>query len=425
MVTFKARARALDMLGRQQIAGVPTAISELFKNAHDAYSDKVVVDYFRQESLLVLRDDGIGMTRKDFEERWLTIGTESKLGQKGLEPPPKDPGKATRPTLGEKGIGRLAIAVLGPQVLILTRPRRGGTAGRTTLAFVNWRMYELPGINLDEIQVPVEEIEGGRLPDITTVNALVAQVRTNLRGLRSRVVSHVATSIEKDLESFKVDPFELDKQLDQPKLSEEGSGTQFYIQPADTLLDSLIDSEDQNDTASPLTKLLIGFSNTITPGHDIPPLLTWFRDHKTPDSSVELISDREFFTPAEFKSADHHIEGQFDEFGQFRGTVSVYGKRTSNHEVSWSSGNRETACGPFRINVAYIQGRLAESRLPPSNYAHMIRKLERVGGLYIYRDGIQFCPTGIMISTSSTSRKTERRAPGTTFFRTAGCSGQY
>ena len=42
--TFKARARTLDMLGRQQIAGIPTAISELFKNAHDAYADRVEVD---------------------------------------------------------------------------------------------------------------------------------------------------------------------------------------------------------------------------------------------------------------------------------------------------------------------------------------------------------------------------------------------
>ena len=32
MATFKTRARALDMLGRQQIAGIPTAINELFKN---------------------------------------------------------------------------------------------------------------------------------------------------------------------------------------------------------------------------------------------------------------------------------------------------------------------------------------------------------------------------------------------------------
>ena len=36
---FRTRARTVDMLGRQQIAGIPTAISELFKNAHDAYAD--------------------------------------------------------------------------------------------------------------------------------------------------------------------------------------------------------------------------------------------------------------------------------------------------------------------------------------------------------------------------------------------------
>ena len=41
----KALARTLEMLGRQQIAGIPTAISELFKNANDAYADKVEVDY--------------------------------------------------------------------------------------------------------------------------------------------------------------------------------------------------------------------------------------------------------------------------------------------------------------------------------------------------------------------------------------------
>lgn len=45
MATFRTRARTVDMLGRQQIAGVPNAISELFKNAHDAYADHVEIDY--------------------------------------------------------------------------------------------------------------------------------------------------------------------------------------------------------------------------------------------------------------------------------------------------------------------------------------------------------------------------------------------
>jgi len=81
MATFKARARAVDMLGRQQIAGVPNAISELFKNAHDAYADRVEVNYFLSDDIFILHNDGLGMTKQDFEERWLTLGTESKLQQ--------------------------------------------------------------------------------------------------------------------------------------------------------------------------------------------------------------------------------------------------------------------------------------------------------------------------------------------------------
>ena len=114
------------MLGRQQIAGIPTAISELFKNAYDAYARNVEVDYFRDDRLFILRDDGLGMTREDFEQRWLTLGTESKVGSGGLMLPPSDPDQPKRPVLGEKGIGRLAIAIIGSQVLVLSRARIRG-----------------------------------------------------------------------------------------------------------------------------------------------------------------------------------------------------------------------------------------------------------------------------------------------------------
>src|SRR5437868_5516823 len=123
MAKFMARARTVDMLGRQQIAGAATAISELFKNAHDAYANRVEADYYRPQSLFVLRDDGIGMTPDEFQDRWLTLGTDSKVGGGVL--PYRPAGVEERPIMGEKGIGRLAIARIGPQVLVLTRARRG------------------------------------------------------------------------------------------------------------------------------------------------------------------------------------------------------------------------------------------------------------------------------------------------------------
>ncbi|WP_194578075.1 ATP-binding protein, partial [Vibrio anguillarum] len=80
MAQMNVSARAVDMLGRQQIAGIPTAIHELFKNAHDAYARNAEIDYYQNQNLVVLRDDGIGMTEEDFISKWLTIGTSSKYG---------------------------------------------------------------------------------------------------------------------------------------------------------------------------------------------------------------------------------------------------------------------------------------------------------------------------------------------------------
>src|ERR1041384_5599533 len=109
MATFRARARALDMLGRQQIAGIPTAISELFKNSHDAYASRATADFHRTRRLFILEDDGVGMNEADFVSRWLTLGTESKLGSAfGLAEPPRKEGEKKRIVMGEKGIGRLA-----------------------------------------------------------------------------------------------------------------------------------------------------------------------------------------------------------------------------------------------------------------------------------------------------------------------------
>ncbi len=144
MAQFKTRARALDLLGRQQIAGIPTAINELIKNAHDAYADKFDIDFLRKDNLLVLRDDGLGMTKDEFETRWLTIGTESKFANKKTTLPPVDNSKPLRPVMGEKGIGRLAIASVGKQVLIISKAKLREKDYKIVVAFINWELFELP-----------------------------------------------------------------------------------------------------------------------------------------------------------------------------------------------------------------------------------------------------------------------------------------
>ena len=78
-VTFQTRARTIDHLGREQIADCPTAISELWKNAYDAYSRNVELHLFDGDiEVAAILDDGHGMNRQEFESKWLTVGTESK-----------------------------------------------------------------------------------------------------------------------------------------------------------------------------------------------------------------------------------------------------------------------------------------------------------------------------------------------------------
>ena len=398
MPKFKTRARTLDMLGRQQIAGMPTAISELFKNAHDAYADRVEIDYYRSDGLFVLRDDGVGMSYDDFVSRWLTIGTEYKLNPTGIQP--GDPDKKIRPMLGEKGIGRLAIATIGPQLLVLTRPKTDGKPSDLTAAFLNWGIFEWPGIDLDEIEIPLRSFSPGTLPSANDVDEMVGEFRENAEKVGLRVESPLMEKLVDELDQFKVDPQDIDSYLEDPSLRSDKSGTHFIIKPTSILLAEDIDGDPTTTKAAalkkatPLKKALLGFSNTMTPeSHRV--IRTAFRDHKTDEVAEDLIGEDEFFTPEEFQNADHRIRGTFDQFGQFMGEISIYGETTADHVIPWSGGRgARTNCGQFSIDFAAFEGESRYSTIPNEEHAILAKKTEQLGGLYIYRNGIRVLPYG-------------------------------
>ena len=396
MPQIRVRARALDMLGRQQIAGVPTAISELFKNAHDAYARRVEVDFRRRTGIFVLRDDGLGMSYTDFIDRWLTLGTESKLGSgPGIGPPPTDPRQALRPILGEKGIGRLAIAAIGPQVLVLTRAKAPDGSDDLVAAFVHWGTFTLPGVDLSDIHIPVRCLTGGTLPSRDDVQAMLVEVRSNLENLSAGLPDDLVDPIAQDLNQFDIAPDELyDKLPDGPSLLGDGCGTHFIIQPTEETLPDDIDGQPADVTTPVLIKMLIGFTNTMT-SQRRSTIEARFRDHGLDGIVTERIAGPAFFTPTEFRQADHHVTGEFDEFGQFRGRVQVYGGDAVDYLLPWPEADgRQLRCGPFRINFGYVQGEARATRLPPEDHARLIAKLNRIGGLYMYRDGIRILPYG-------------------------------
>lgn len=394
MAIFKTRARALDLLGRQQIAGIPTAINELFKNAHDAYADNVEIDYFRKDKLFVLRDNGLGMTKSDFESRWLTLGTESKFVNRKTLPPPIDPDKPLRPIMGEKGIGRLAIASIGSQVLILSKNK---SSSKIVAAFINWGIFELPGLDLDQIFIPVKEFDS--IPGVKEIQQMQGELIESLNNLfeSDDITDDELLSLTKAINEFKFSPKELDsKLLGNFSFENEGTGTHFYISPVDETLNSDIDKSKDSSEATKVEKMLMGFTNTMTPDHPKPQIEVAFRDHKGTDGTyIEILDKEQFFTPEDFEIADHHFQGTFDEFGQFSGMIKVYREKTYDHKIVWNGNNyKETECGPFKLNVAYVQGTQRQSVIDSENYGLITAKGDKYGGLYIYRDNIRILPYG-------------------------------
>lgn len=394
MAQFKTRARALDLLGRQQIAGIPTAINELIKNAYDAYADHFDASLIRSKNTLVLRDDGVGMTREEFENRWLVLGTESKFTR--TSPPPVDPNKQYRPISGEKGIGRLAIASIGKQVLVLSKSKVHEGA-KIVAAFINWEVFELPGINMEDIVIPIAEFDS--FPSVSDIQNMQADILTSLNILvqNNAISSPDYSRICSTINSFIIDVDAIQKLIGGPfNLGQGDFGTHFYISPVENILYSDLHKEPEQNELTKMETMLLGFHNTMILEHQYPQVDISFRDFRNDEGSFVSIIDKDsFFTPEEFALADHHIQGKFDKYGQFTGNVTIYGEQSYNYNVVWRDNHyREISCGPFSIDIAYIQGDEKSSRLSNRDYIRIKEKTDRMGGLYIYRNNIRVLPYG-------------------------------
>jgi signal transduction histidine kinase len=132
----------------------------------------------------------------------------------------------------------------------------------------------------------------------------------------------------------------------------------------------------------------------MTPGHPPPAIKCAFRDYRSDDACRDLVAEGEFFIPDEFQNADHHFVGEFDEYGQYRGVVSIYGD-TTDYVLPWPGARGvATQCGPFRFSMADVMGKAVETTIPFEEHGRLTAKMDRIGGIYIYRDGIRVLPYG-------------------------------
>jgi len=392
------------MLGRQQIAGIQNAVSELFKNAHDAYAQTVRVDYFEGngkngEGFIVVRDDGIGMTLEDFEGKWLVLGTESKVGA-AREQQYRPPELQQRPLTGEKGIGRLAIALLGRQVLVLTRAIRKDGLHDLVLAWIHWGLFEVPGLNLEEIEVPVLVHKGGALPTAQEINNLRTQLLECIVRISKDHPDIDTAKIHNEVSGFHPNPKDLDALFRSRgetglSLNEGGTGTHFLVGPANPVIGIELESEGRNADYS-FRKYMLGFCDSVFGDQSEALITTSFHNWPKGDAfGEELLDPETFFNEAELEKVDCYLDGVVDSYGQFKGSLRVYDKLYKDVIIPWpAAAGKETQCGTFQIRFGYLLGRESESLLSSEDYTKINTKLDHLGGMYVYRDRIRILPYG-------------------------------
>jgi len=130
---FKARSHILSLLGNELIGSDNLALFELVKNAYDADATRAEIRFINlgtENVSIIIEDDGIGMSKDTLLNSWLEIGTDFKRGVNR-----KISTKFNRESLGEKGVGRLAVHKLASDIILETRDEITGIAHQ--LSF-NW-----------------------------------------------------------------------------------------------------------------------------------------------------------------------------------------------------------------------------------------------------------------------------------------------
>lgn len=134
-VRFSIDAGVIDRLGQELVARQETAVSELVKNSFDADAELVTLTFKDSDSIggiLIIDDDGDGMTRDELVDGFMRISSTSKI---------HNPLSRTfkRQRAGQKGIGRFSVQRLGLNLTIITQVADSDFALKLK---INWDDYK-------------------------------------------------------------------------------------------------------------------------------------------------------------------------------------------------------------------------------------------------------------------------------------------
>lgn len=197
---FSVAARVAMQLGRESISNSIVAISELVKNAYDADAERVRIRFAglgTDNPLLVIEDDGNGMTQEQLRRQWMIIGTSNKLITQRSS-------KKRRVLTGEKGLGRLGLDRLSEKTVVRTfsiKEERG------TELLIDWSKYEALNERLESIKHELYSI-GKDMPDPITQSSKSQLKGTQLilEGLKDSWAKEFLIQLKQEL-TLLVSPF--------------------------------------------------------------------------------------------------------------------------------------------------------------------------------------------------------------------------
>lgn len=141
---FKISSALKDIIGRDLITDDNIAIFELVKNAYDAYATRVDITFeniYSENSRIIIKDNGKGMSLDDIKNKWLFVAYSAK--KEGTEDESfdyRDNIYQKRAFAGAKGIGRFSCDRLGKELLLESTKRE--RKSNTELIITDWRLFE-------------------------------------------------------------------------------------------------------------------------------------------------------------------------------------------------------------------------------------------------------------------------------------------
>lgn len=200
LLNFKPRARLLIQLGDQLIKNESIALVELVKNSYDADANTVTIYMEKADDpdngVIIIEDDGFGMSPHTVENVWLEPGSDFKSQQiinNKVSP------KYNRLPIGEKGIGRFGVHKLGSVIEMTTKAKDSNEV----FVKINWEDFN----NYKYLEeVPIKIIER-KTPihfknNTTGTNIVISKLRKKWeRGIAreiKRSITALASPFEKN-----------------------------------------------------------------------------------------------------------------------------------------------------------------------------------------------------------------------------------